>query len=289
MISCAAFFSGRSSLLGVRLPTPHLTLLLIVLVGYGHYRGVFLSPTRSLLLTFVAFALFSRHSKLALAGVAALLVDYACLYTYDTHSGRVPGYKSEPREYLFSLSCLLYAVELYAHAANRRCRENTVRVDSKKKLMTRVAGPILYVGLATVLAGCLVLTLVGYFRSEITTASVERTLARIKANSPIDPAAESSESLFDVYFDQGQLIYVKIPCVRADEQLAIYLHIFPRDANALSNHRSAAGFDNLDFGHLTRDSVGRCVATITLPDYDIGRVNTGTYSGRWRATLEFDE
>ena len=289
VVSVSAFFVGRTSLFGVCLPTPILSLTFMALTGYGTYRGGPISTQVVLLLTYICVTLFRGRLKLAVAGGATLLVFYTHMYVYN----EIPSvYKwREVWEYLFSLCCLFYAAELLANKSAVVGRTDRLRRSSRKVVAKLMGGAWLYIGLPAVVAGCVGLASLAYFRDSIAAAAVERTLARIKAIPPLAPiveSVESADSRYDVYLDQGQLIYVKFPCVDTDKSVySVYLHVFPQ--GAISNHRAWVGFDNFDFASLWRDRSGRCVATVTLPNYGIASINTGSPDGSWRATFEFGE
>ena len=99
-------------------------------------------------------------------------------------------------------------------------------------------------------------------------------LARLIGDS--QPAIRSD---FDVYLIENRLIYTKERCAEDDTAPAFFLHIDPVDADDLPDHRKRHGFDNLDFGFEQHGEVldGDCVATVPLPDYDIGAIRTGQY------------
>ena len=252
-----------------------------------------------MLLTYICVTLFKGRLKLAVSGGATLLVFYTHMYVYN----EIPSvYKwREVWEYLFSLCCLFYAAELLANKSAVVGRTDRLRRSSRKLVAKLMGGAWLYIGLLAVVAGCVGLASLAYFRDSISAAAVERTLARIKAIPPLAPTVESVESAdsrYDVYLDQGQLIYVKFPCVDTDKRRLhprrwryrhdrVYLHVFPK--GAISNYRAWVGFDNFDFSSFWRDRSGRCVATVTLPNYEIASINTGSPDGSWRATFEFGE
>ena len=76
------------------------------------------------------------------------------------------------------------------------------------------------------------------------------------------------------------LVYTKMPCTERDFDALFSLHVWPQDAASLPPHRSAHGYENLDFACTAdlcwlRDE--RCVATAYVPDYPIGRIYTGRY------------
>ena len=84
---------------------------------------------------------------------------------------------------------------------------------------------------------------------------------------------------FDVYLIENKLIYAKEQCVEADTAATFFLHIAPIDVDDLPADRKQYGFDNLDFRFRWHGEIvdGDCVATVPLPDYDIGAIRTGQY------------
>ena len=86
-------------------------------------------------------------------------------------------------------------------------------------------------------------------------------------------------STFDVYLEQGRLIYTKEPCGADDINATFFVHIVPDNADDLPDDRRQHGFDNLDFGfHDYGSQIGdTCLAEIELPRYDISTVRTGQY------------
>ncbi len=84
---------------------------------------------------------------------------------------------------------------------------------------------------------------------------------------------------FDVYLIENRLIYAKEQCFEADTAATFFLHIDPIDVEDLPDDRKQYGFDNLDFGFGRHGEIvdGDCVATVPLPDYDIGAIRTGQY------------
>ena len=100
-------------------------------------------------------------------------------------------------------------------------------------------------------------------------------------------------SNFDVYIDNDQLIYVKESCAADDRDLPFFLHVFPADANDLSEVREVSGFDNLGFELMRNggESDGVCFATVDLPGYKIASIRTGQWvrgeGNIWSASLAF--
>ena len=104
----------------------------------------------------------------------------------------------------------------------------------------------------------------------------------------VQPAVRS---VFDVYIDNGELIYAKLPCTDEDHDARFFLHLTPADVSDLPEKRREYGFDNLDFNLRERggESDGNCFAVVELPDYDIARISTGQYTsdgGVWSVELE---
>ena len=100
-------------------------------------------------------------------------------------------------------------------------------------------------------------------------------------------------SNFDVYIDDGRLIYVKDSCDADDRDLPFFLHVFPADENDLAEGREVSGFDNLGFELMQKGGMhdGGCFATVDLPEYDIASIRTGQWvrgEGEvWDASIEF--
>ena len=86
-------------------------------------------------------------------------------------------------------------------------------------------------------------------------------------------------SEFDVYMDEGKLVYYKEQCGEEDIVPIFTLHFYPQDAADLSAERRGYGFDNRDFDFAPRENRigGACWATTPLPDYPIKRIRTGQY------------
>lgn len=118
----------------------------------------------------------------------------------------------------------------------------------------------------------------------------------------LDDARLVVESEFDVYLTDNQdaliyatqfeyvlsrtgdaLVYSRDGKCEAlpESRSRIFLHVHPADANDIPENRRPHGFDNLDF-HFhdeASDENGRCVARLSLPEYDIDRIRTGAFRG----------
>ncbi len=92
-----------------------------------------------------------------------------------------------------------------------------------------------------------------------------------KAGEPI------IRSVFDVYFNEASLIYMKDSCTQKEESLRLFLHVVPVDVSDLPDSRKTFGFDNLDFrlNMYGGDNGERCLAQVPLPEYPIAKISTG--------------
>ena len=91
-----------------------------------------------------------------------------------------------------------------------------------------------------------------------------------------EPAAQS---VFDLYHAGNTLVYLKQTCTADDTAARFFLHIYSADANDLPAHRKEYRFDNLDFsfpeyGVMLDD---KCLAIVSLPDYEIASIQTGQW------------
>ena len=97
-------------------------------------------------------------------------------------------------------------------------------------------------------------------------------------------------SVFDIYSKDGQLTYIKDPCASADIAHSWFLHVWPLHASDLPEERKQSGFNsrNFPFDLYGGRFDGKCIATVSLPNYPIARIRTGQYSeaGRlWSAEI----
>ena len=100
--------------------------------------------------------------------------------------------------------------------------------------------------------------------------------AAYAALSDIQPKARG---VFDLYWREGQLIYLRETCAAGDTAANFFLHIIPLDAAVLPADRRDAGFANLDFAFERWGGSfdGKCLAAVPLPDYPIAVIRTGQY------------
>lgn len=88
----------------------------------------------------------------------------------------------------------------------------------------------------------------------------------------------SIDSVFQVFFDGQQLVYLKPDCVKKDIDARFFLHVTPSN-NADLPSNSKHGFQNMDFNFFDHGKVidGVCVAVRNLPSYKIKSAATGQY------------
>ena len=101
--------------------------------------------------------------------------------------------------------------------------------------------------------------------------------ATYAALSAIQPAADS---IFALYLQDNQLLYLRETCNAADTAANFFLHILPADISDLPAERQAAGFANLDFAFDRWGGLfdGKCLAAVPLPEYPIATIRTGQYA-----------
>ena len=93
------------------------------------------------------------------------------------------------------------------------------------------------------------------------------------------PVVTAGLSPFDIRLYGTTLTYLDEICDKEDVAARFFLHIVPSDDADLSADRIEYGNNNLDFDFAQHGAVwdGRCLAVVTLPDYDIARIRTGQY------------
>ena len=91
-----------------------------------------------------------------------------------------------------------------------------------------------------------------------------------------EPAAQSD---FDLYHAVNTLAYLKRPCAVDDTAARFFLHIYPADINDLPAIRREYRFDNLDFTFPEHGAIldDKCLAIVSLPDYEIASIQTGQW------------
>ena len=82
---------------------------------------------------------------------------------------------------------------------------------------------------------------------------------------------------FELYRQDGRLIYYRENCAARDAMARVFLRVTPEDVRDLRPERREFGFEVRDF-HFGRHGLsfdGQCLATVTLPDYPIAGIRTG--------------
>ncbi len=90
-------------------------------------------------------------------------------------------------------------------------------------------------------------------------------------------AAPVIDATFKVYIEDGQMVYIKTPCVANDIKADFILRIIPINTNDLPTYTKHNGFENLDFEFSKYGLIinGMCIATRDLPNYKIKEIITG--------------
>ena len=86
-----------------------------------------------------------------------------------------------------------------------------------------------------------------------------------------------ARSTFNLYLQNGELVYAKEQCEQDDIEHPFYLHILPESVADLPESRRRHGFDNLDFDFFLRGALFdvKCAARVPLPDYAVAAIRTG--------------
>ena len=94
-----------------------------------------------------------------------------------------------------------------------------------------------------------------------------------------DYGEAAARSDFNIYLNDGSMIYLKEPCYIDDTRKLFSLHLIPADANDLPADRSQFTSDSLGFSFPQHgvffDDV--CLAIAPLPGYEIAQFSTGQY------------
>ena len=99
-------------------------------------------------------------------------------------------------------------------------------------------------------------------------------------------------STFDLYLDDGYLVYAKAPCSVEDIERPFFLHVRPQKPYMLAEDRREVGFDNLDSSFFWSGLrwPGGCHVEVRLPAYAIDYIATGQGvaeggGGGWRVDI----
>ena len=96
----------------------------------------------------------------------------------------------------------------------------------------------------------------------------------------LSAAKPVARDYFDLYVQDNQLFYLRESCAAADTAAAFFLHIIPQDVTDLPEDRRDAGFAHagFDFARQGGHFDGKCLATVTLPDYPLKEMRTGQHN-----------
>ena len=93
------------------------------------------------------------------------------------------------------------------------------------------------------------------------------------------PAASSD---WDIYVDNGTLLYIKESCTTSDFDIPFFLHATPDDINDLPDYRRRAGYStrnfDFEFGMYGVKFDGRCMAVVPLPAGELSGIRTGQFT-----------
>ena len=121
----------------------------------------------------------------------------------------------------------------------------------------------------------------------------------------VERAEPAIRSDFDVYYEDGRLLYTGGECGGEDVAHPFLLHVFPEDDDDLPAAHRQHGFHNLDFrfdarrlpldfhfGGLSLPNDVKCIALVELPGYEVARIRTGQYVPDgpvlWEGGIRFD-
>ena len=107
-------------------------------------------------------------------------------------------------------------------------------------------------------------------------------------------AAPAAQGYFDLYLQEGRLLFLREPCDPSDGNVRFFLHLHPVDNADLPQERKEFGFDNLDFRFDERGALfdGKCAAIADLPAYPIERIRFGQSDDEgviWSAFFVLDD
>ena len=110
----------------------------------------------------------------------------------------------------------------------------------------------------------------------IAAADPDKLRADYAALATVQPAARN---YFDLYRQDGRLIYLRETCADADMAAKFFLHIIPENVADLPVEQRAAGAAWSDFNFVRQGGHfdGKCLATVALPDYPIKEIRTGQH------------
>ena len=113
----------------------------------------------------------------------------------------------------------------------------------------------------------------------------------LRARAPDAPGVFDLYLDLDLYRRENTLYYLKEPCLPADNVTGFFLEIIPALPDTLSQGRERES-SVLTFGKYNKLFDGKCLATITLPEYPIAAIRTGQFlkdgTPLWSSTIPVD-
>ena len=298
IIACVAFFCRKHSLFAIPLPSILLVLGFIVMASHRDGIGldwlppfIFSAPKYMLLLLGI-FALLRGQAALFITATSTAVVVLAVSYL-DGHN-RYLGVH-EMREYLVSVFCFFYALELLlAQGAARRrltalfggvsamCMRTGIALPFRRKrppdarpAMGFLPSHLLAICFFVIVCG-IGLILLQYSSARAEAATIETVYRSIATGAYGEPAIRSD---FDVYLTDERLIYYKEECTLTDTRARFFLRITPASVDALPYDRGQRRFGTqvfyLDWHGKRFD--GKCLGSVPLPEYAIAYIHTGQY------------
>ena len=285
----AAFFSRKSSLFGIPFPSILTMYCFLLMFAYrphdivGRFPLSIVTNHNILFLVFAAYALYLQKIRLftlSVVFISAVLLQQSILHMFTIHMFARTYW--EASEYLLSVACAVYAVELFLTlAAHTRSRRFTLSSRLRNALFVLfIGGNLAYV------AG-----FAWYTLGRLDLMPLDDYMARLVGNSP--PIIRSD---WDVYLMEDSLIYAKDPCGPEDTEPTFFVHLYPVDMDGLPSHRKQDGFDGFNFDFRNHLLDGRvCVARRELPvvDYAVAAIRTGQFTSEgkniWEGSFDVAE
>ncbi len=305
VLTCAALFSGKDSLFRIPLPSILLVLsFILVTVSAIPNQGFSIFQGEILLLTLLlAYALFSEQYKLFIVSAVAAAIIFANSYIDQLGAQWYRAY--EMREYLLSICCLFYSLEILLdqEAAKRDLRDLRKILDNIRSsvrpswLPHRIdrapeanSADGFTLSLFLALSSLLIFASIGLalLQYDINKSDRNRFESTYQSLISGEPEARSN---FDIYLEENQLIYIKQPCILSDTENRFFLHLIPVHEEDLLRSRKHHGFNKIVHRKsMTFDDV--CIAMVELPGYAIDRIRTGQFNtdGQiWRVEFPFPQ
>ena len=268
LASSAAFFCRKRSVCGIPLPSMPLTAGFLIALAYKPSGNIasfaYFATHREMILAvlLMLYALFAGQRRVFTVAAASAAMILALTYV-NIHI--LVEDEEEAREYLFGMACLFYALEIWRARGGLK-RAGSAEPGRRRRLNGTRAGAL------ALMVGSLGLVPFAVYARE---AAALEAVAQARAAGALVGRSE-----FEVYLDEGRLIYAREPCRPADVAATFFLHVNPVNEEDLPDKRRQYGFDNLDYTLYRRVMlVGeRCIMIAPLPEYGIADINTGQFS-----------